>query len=191
MRRNRSVCTSQFHCPVFTAAPLHALYLSCLKWLLKWRNTAHWYSPRARIPYIYTIFCLRHLPKSWASGWVFWKCIARFPWFYTWDLRLGFCFKYAPLVLKTHQCSPRCNAVSCFPLNCFEEGDKVEFLLTGCLRQIVVSSVLKTWGTHALVALCNTFSSRYKHSKWTHTMHMGLFSGNGVSLWLGRHIFRL
>ena len=71
---------------------------------------------------------------------------------------------------------------SCFLLKWFEEGDKVKFLLTGCLRQIVVSSVLKTWGTHALVALCNTFSSRYKHSKWTHTMHMGLFSGNGVSL---------
>ena len=67
---------------------------------------------------------------------------------------------------------------SCFPFKWFEEGDKVEFLLTSCLRQIVVSAILKTWGTHALVALfCNPFSSWYKHSKRTHTMHMRLFSG--------------
>ena len=49
---------------------------------------------------------------------------------------------------KMKTTSEACNGV--------EEEDKVEFLLTGCLRQIVVSSILKTWGTHALVARCAT-----------------------------------
>ena len=85
---------------------------------------------------------------------------------------------------------------SCFPFKWFEEGDKVEFLLTASLRQIVVSAILKTWGTHALVALCNPFSSWYKHSKRTHTIcTWDYFQGMTIiqwyiimSSWHGKHI---